>query len=170
MLIREAHSDDAAGAISLLQRLYAETRFLLYEPGESVPTQAGFARRIAGNAELGAGTMFLSEGNGALNGILVGNRGTAGKTRHTLSLVLGVVQAAWRQGVGSALLTAAEGWATGRGVHRLELMVRTDNLPAITLYEKCGFQREGLKRHTLYIEGAYYDEYLMAKLLPHGEA
>ena len=37
---------------------------------------------------------------------------------------------------------------------------------AITLYEHVGFAVEGLKRHSTRIEGRYYNDFLMALLLP----
>ena len=43
--------------------------------------------------------------------------------------------------------------------------MQADNQRAIGLYEKLGFQREGLTVHSLYIEGRYVDELSMAKLL-----
>jgi len=43
--------------------------------------------------------------------------------------------------------------------------VQVHNIRAIALYENCGFEREGLKRHSLRIDGTYVDEYYMSKLL-----
>ncbi|KHF26789.1 putative acetyltransferase YhhY [Anoxybacillus sp. BCO1] len=63
------------------------------------------------------------------------------------------------------LLTELERWAREKGVHRLELTVVIDNAPAISLYQKMGFEQEGVKRHSLNINGRYVDEYCMAKLL-----
>ena len=50
-------------------------------------------------------------------------------------------------------------------MHRLELTVSTMNHRAISLYEKVGFAREGVKRHSLNIEGRYVDELYMSKLV-----
>lgn len=47
---------------------------------------------------------------------------------------------------------------------RLELTVRCDNEPAIHLYRKNGFVVEGVKKHTMRVNGEYVDEYTMAKL------
>ena len=47
---------------------------------------------------------------------------------------------------------------------RLELIVYTDNAPAIRLYEKFGFVREGLHRRYAYREGTWADVYAMARL------
>ena len=72
-----------------------------------------------------------------------------------------------RQGVGTALMAAlceyADRWA---GVLRLELNVYTDNLPAIALYRKFGFEVEGTHRGYALRDGVYVDSYSMARWHP----
>ncbi len=50
-------------------------------------------------------------------------------------------------------------------MHRLELNVQQRNLRAVHFYEKVGFEREGIKRHSLRIGDDYLDEWLTAKLI-----
>ena len=70
-------------------------------------------------------------------------------------------------GVGSALLKTllnlADNWLM---LARVELTVFADNERAIHLYEKLGFEKEGLKRMTTVRDGKYADEYMMARLHP----
>ena len=47
---------------------------------------------------------------------------------------------------------------------RVELEVFADNEQAIRLYEKLGFEKEGLLRMTTVRNGRYVDEYKMARL------
>jgi hypothetical protein len=105
--VRAATPNDAAGIIPLFNVIYAETTFMLLEPGEWNPTVEEQAR-----------------------------------------------------------LAALEAWARANGLHRLELTVQVHNRRAIALYEKCGFEREGVKRHSLNIEGTFIDELYMSKLIP----
>jgi [ribosomal protein S18]-alanine N-acetyltransferase len=51
-----------------------------------------------------------------------------------------------RQGVGAALLRATLAWAQEQTARRVELEVRAGNCPAIALYERAGFVRDGLRR------------------------
>ena len=44
--------------------------------------------------------------------------------------------------------------------------VRAGNAPAIALYEKLGFEKEGLLRMTTVRNGRYVDEYKMARIRP----
>jgi ribosomal protein S18 acetylase RimI-like enzyme len=52
-----------------------------------------------------------------------------------------------RQGVGSALITAAQAWASGRGDRRLMLEMQSKNVPAIRLAQKHGFEFCGYNDH-----------------------
>jgi RimJ/RimL family protein N-acetyltransferase len=163
--IREATAADARAVISLLERLYSETDFLLYEPGELKHDVEQYARRMEEAARKGTWVMFIATHHHGMVGLIFGNCGTAKRTRHSLLIGLGVVQASWNQGIGRSLLRAIESWARMRGLHRLELTVQTNNRAAIALYEKVGFEHEGTKRHSQRVEGIYVDELLMSKLI-----
>ena len=52
------------------------------------------------------------------------------------------------------------------GLHQVWLYVCEENLPAIKLYEKCGFEKEGLLRDMWKIKGKYYGEIVMVKFNP----
>lgn len=71
----------------------------------------------------------------------------------------------WGQGVGSLLLTGlldiADNWLDLR---RIQLEVFTDNQAAVRLYEKFGFEIEGMARKIAFGEGRWYDEFVMARL------
>ena len=61
---------------------------------------------------------------------------------------------------------AAEEWACAAGVTKLELHVFPHNHAAIALYEKLGYEREGLRRgHYARADGLLRDVLLMAKRL-----
>jgi ribosomal protein S18 acetylase RimI-like enzyme len=78
---------------------------------------------------------------------------------------LAVAPAAQRVGVASALLTAAEQRARAAGARKLSLRVLGTNQPAIRLYERLGYQREGVLRDEFLINGVYVDDLLMTKHL-----
>ena len=104
-----------------------------------------------------------------VDGEVVGHLGLSANSRprrrHVGSLGMAVRDDWQGQGVGSALLTAAlelaDGWLK---LTRLELTVYTDNLPAIKLYEKFGFVREGTHKQYAFRDGALVDAYAMARL------
>jgi ribosomal protein S18 acetylase RimI-like enzyme len=77
---------------------------------------------------------------------------------------LGLMVAADRRGrgIGRALLSAAVDWARDAGVTKLELHVFPWNEPAIRLYERFGFEREGVRRGHYLRDGEEVDAILMA--------
>ena len=138
---------------------------MLFEQDEFTVTEEEQALRIAEASRSESGVIFVCEVDDDLVGVVFGNRGVARRTRHSLYVVIGVLQAWVGRGIGRALLEALEGWARSRGLHRLELTVDVENRRAIALYENCGFEREGVKRHSRRIEGSYSDELYMSKLI-----
>ena len=58
-----------------------------------------------------------------------------------------VNEAARRQGVGSALLMAAQDWAAARSYRRIILEMQSKNLPAIRLSQKFGYEFCGYNDH-----------------------
>jgi len=84
---------------------------------------------------------------------------------HTASIGMPVHDAFAGRGVGSAMMAAvvdlADRWWN---IKRLELNVYADNARAIALYERFGFEREGLLRAYAWRDGAYVDSLAMARL------
>jgi len=50
-------------------------------------------------------------------------------------------------------------------LHRVELRVFADNARAIHVYQKCGFQAEGILRDAIWKDGAYRDVLMMSYLV-----
>lgn len=88
-----------------------------------------------------------------------------GRRRHAASIGMGVHDDHVGQGIGSALLAAlldsADNWL---GLRRVELTVYSDNAPAIALYEKFGFEKEGTLRKWGLRCGVLTDVIAMARL------
>lgn len=100
--------------------------------------------------------------------VIVGNAGMSrlqGRRSHAASLGMGVHDAYAGQGIGSALLgelvDMADNWLD---LKRLELTVYTDNTAAIGLYQKFGFEKEGMLKAFGFRAGQYVDAYTMARL------
>ena len=92
------------------------------------------------------------------------------RRRHVGTIGMSVHDEWQGKGIGTALMRAgvelADNWLNLR---RLELEVYTDNEPAIRLYERFGFEREGTLRQHAFRDGRYVDSYLMGRLRLSGE-
>lgn len=84
--------------------------------------------------------------------------------KHSAVLGMGVVAEYRGRGFGSRLLATTLEMGQARGIRRAELVVRSDNAPAIALYRRFGFDVEGTCRHYLSIDGIDHDALLMARL------
>ena len=88
-----------------------------------------------------------------------------GRRAHVASIGMGVHDDFTGRGIGSALMEAivdtADNWLN---IKRLELTVYTDNAAAIALYEKFGFEKEGLLKAFGFRAGEYVDAYAMARI------
>lgn len=99
--------------------------------------------------------------------VACGNLHSAPSPRARHSVTLGISVSAAHQGIGigdrmmRVLLDAASMWL---GAERVELMVLADNTRAVRLYEKHGFELEGLRRYDVWRDGGYADSRVMARL------
>ena len=88
------------------------------------------------------------------------------KFRHRAYMGVSIQKAYWGMGIGTALLEIAVAQARCNGFQQLELGVFEDNIPAIRLYEKFGFQKYGVQPRAFQLkDGTYRDESIMVKFL-----
>lgn len=83
---------------------------------------------------------------------------------HCGSLGMGIHADYRRQGLGQRLLSACIEKAWRKGLTRIELEARSDNVAAIRLYEKLGFKREAIKARAMRFDGIYFDAVQMCLL------
>lgn len=165
MLIRPIRLDDTEQFLQLCHALDAETSFMMLEPGERtfsvVEQQAQIERTLSQENH----TILVAEDGGQLVGYIEAIGGEFRRNRHSVYLVVGILQAYTGKGIGTQLFIDLEVWARQHHVHRLELTVMAHNQAGLGLYKKQGFEVEGTRKHGLWVNGHYVDEYSMAKLL-----
>ena len=164
MLIRQIQREDAEQLMHLKLLLDQETHFMLFEPNERKTTIEEQRQQIESTLAKG-GMIFVTEHEQQLIGYLGATNYALYRTRHSVTLVIGVVQAFTGQGIGTHLFVVMEEWARKKRLHRLELTVMTDNVAGLALYKKRGFTIEGTRKDAYIVGGQYVDEYMMAKLL-----
>lgn len=97
---------------------------------------------------------------------IVGELSAFGRENRPAEIGMSVAKE-WRgRGVGTALMQACVDWARGRGTHKLALQVWPHNDAALRLYEKFGFEREGvLRAHYRRQNGELWDAIVMGLVL-----
>lgn len=163
--IRDAVLTDAENLFSFFQKLDTETHFMLYEPGERSTSIEEQEKQLTDFVGSDSKVMFVVESDAHFVGFAIAIGGFANRNRHSAFIAIGILQAYWRMGIGYQLLQAIESWAKNKQMHRLDLNVSPHNHRAINLYEKFGFEREGIKRDSLLVDGKYVSEIFMAKLI-----
>lgn len=168
--VRAALPSDAASIIALVSAVIAEpVNNLLTEPGEFTMTEEQervFLAEQAIRPNWAAFVAVTDQRPARVVGLVTADGKQRRAVRHCANVGITVSQG-WRgQGVGQALMRSLVDWARESNlITRLELEVLTRNETAIRLYERLGFQREGLRRHALLRNGVYLDELFMALLL-----
>jgi putative acetyltransferase len=161
--IRAMSPDDLATTV-LLRNQPAVRRGTMSTPYESVDRMRKY---LAEQAATGAPpeTQLVACHGDLVVGQAALHRSSAARCAHVASIGIHVHEDWHGKGVGTALFAAllelADNWLNLR---RLELMVFTENAPALALYKKFGFASEGLLRMDAFTDGAFTDAYFMARL------
>jgi RimJ/RimL family protein N-acetyltransferase len=162
-VVRPADPSDAEALTRLAEAVSAEPEaWLISTNGEwrSVGDERRYLKAVRRYPH--AAVYVAERSDGAIVGRLSLARDTHPASTHVADLGLMVAKDARRQGVGLALMEAAVEWARASGVRKLELHVFPWNEPAVQLYERFGFEREGLRKGHYQRAGDDVDAILMA--------
>ena len=162
LLLREGEGADAAQVLSYLNRVGGESDNLLFG-------QDGFPMPVEREA------VFLSRQQQEEKSLmLVGFVGeelvcvascdaltARERVAHRASVSVTVGKVFWRLGIGRKAMEALIAFAKGCGLEVLQLEVRSDNVPAIALYESLGFEKLGLYKNFMKVNGQACDAWYM---------
>lgn len=163
MEIRKIQMKDTNNYLSMLLNLDNETKFMMFEPGER-STDINIVKNIIEKSINGDNLVLVATDDEGIIGFLSAQRGIPKRIKHTAYIIVGIREAFRGKGIGSKLFSELDIWARENKVTRLELSVICSNNIAKHLYEKNGFQTEGVKKNTMIIDDKYVDEFSMAKL------
>ena len=166
-IIREARPEDAERIIAYLEHLAEEPDIdLLLAPGEFDLSVEDEQKFIRDHAAADNSILLVGEAGGRIIAVMNCTGGRRKAHRHAASLGISIHKD-WRdRGLGHRLMAAAVDWARDTGIlTRIQLEVFARNARAIHLYEKFGFETEGLLRKAFYKNDEYIDALIMALLL-----
>lgn len=123
--------------------------------------------KTAENLALENAVTFGAFQDGQLQGNVTLVRNTAPKLEHRASIVaVYVTPNARGNGLASRLMRELIHYAAKwHGLERLDLMVASENFPAIALYEQMGFEKYGTEINSMKTPEKYIDENLMVKFM-----
>ena len=158
--VRPLRREEIEPLLDLLDAVAAERRWIASEP--PIPRdrwREGFERNIDDEYSVNLAAVDADDR-------LIGQLDARGRADRPAEIGMAVAEG-WRaRGVGTALMQGCLDWARERGVHKLALQVWPHNDAAIHLYEKFGFEREGvLRAHYRRQNGELWDAIVMGLLL-----
>lgn len=160
IVIREALAEDAGKLIEYMKIVGGETENLTFGE-EGLPVTIEQEEQFLNHIHEDKKSVHLLA---CKNGEIIGDGGLNGLPRrmcHRAELGISVKKKYWNFGVGSKLMEALIKYAKENGIEVLNLEVRKDNINAIHLYEKFGFQRIGTSPAFFKIDEEYVDFELM---------
>jgi putative acetyltransferase len=162
--IRPVNAGDGEG-INILRRLPGTFENILGIPSERIKRNEEFVQNMGSDTHAFVAVAKHKNNEEIIIGMATMQMGANPRLRHTAGCGIMVHVDYQNKGVGTALMKAlidiADNWLM---IARIELTVFSDNVAAIHLYEKLGFEREGLKKYAAIRYGKYEDELLMARI------
>ena len=164
--VRHAEPGDASVLVELAEAVGAEPQGWLITNGawRTAGEERRYLRAIRRSAH--AAVLVAEAPEAGVVGRLSIARDPHPASRHVADVGLMVAENFRRRGAGRALMEAAEEWAGSIGVRKIELHVFPHNGGALALYERLGYEREGLRRAHYRRGRDFVDAILMAKVLP----
>lgn len=168
VVLRSTRVEDAPVQLEYLHVTAAQTEFLVSYPEDiklTVEDEELFIRRQLKDPD---SIMIICE----VDGRHAGNcsltvKDSRIKTRHRGSIGIAIRKEFWNRGIGTLLMRELFALGTNMGLHQLELQVFRDNVRAIALYSKMGFEIVGMLPDAFCLkDGTFRDEYTMVRKLP----
>jgi RimJ/RimL family protein N-acetyltransferase len=135
-----------------------ERRYLTLLEAFPIERTREFVLRLVASGD----PIYVALANGAVVGWCDIQRHPFPTHAHRGTLGMGVVPNYRLRGVGLCLIRQTLEAGFAKGLVRIELSVRADNLHAMGLYQKVGFVVEGVLRDAVFVDGEYHDAIAMA--------
>lgn len=166
MEIRPVSTEDAE-QISRIRRLNGVREGVLAVTSERLDVTVDFINSLSDDDR----AFVAVEKNGEIAGMAVMLKNRCHRRRHSATLAVMVAPYYQEKGIGTALMKKLMDEADGKlGLHRIELLVLTENMPAINLYKKFRFKIEATRKNAAVKDGRFVDEYFMGRFNIKGDS
>ncbi|MFJ7935399.1 GNAT family N-acetyltransferase [Sporosarcina sp. NPDC096371] len=162
VVIKEATKEYAQYMMDFYNIVGGETDFLSFGGNEFKRDIEEYRAFIESTRLEQNSIILLATINGDIIGIASINSSQKDRTKHVGTLGIVISKRFTGQGLGRILMEQLIEWAASNGVtNKISLVTREDNVFAIELYEKLGFETEGLILKDTLIHGVYYNTLVM---------
>jgi len=161
--IREATLEDAEKLRGYANALFKEGLPGIFRRDELTPEQElAFLTPLV---EQDNAVMFVALDDGRIIGNVGFTGGTLAGLAHTGEFGVSLAKGYRGRGIGTRLIRELEEWAPLHGITRIEVHAFSTNPGGLRLYERLGYEREGLLRRGATMDGEPVDVHVLAKLL-----
>lgn len=163
-IIRSATIKDAQELSELRVQIDGETENLDREKGEGFINAAGFEQLIHTDTENSKNLFLVAEVRDRIVGFSRCEGNQLKRYSHKIEFGVCVLKEFWGYGIGKNLLKESISCADSNGLKKITLNVLETNEKAIKLYQKLGFEIEGiLKKDKILSDGNYYNTIIMGR-------
>ena len=161
-ILRSPIKEDAQAMIDYLNIIGGESDFITFGKNEfsmSVEAEQDYIERI-NSMDNSKNVLIIIENE--IVGIASITSVQKERMKHNGTLGISIRKKYWGIGLGSEIMTYLIDWAKSNKItKKINLLVREDNIRGVKLYEKFGFEKEGLLKKDICVNGVYYNTIAM---------
>lgn len=162
--IRSAIEKDAQALSDVRLQIDGETENLDREKGEAFIDASGFEQLIKADSVNPRNLFLVAVVNDRIVGFSRCEGNSLIRFAHKVEFGVCVLQDFWGYGIGKNLLQESISWADSTGIKKITLNVLETNEIAVKLYQKLGFEIEGvLKNDKVLSDGNFYHTIVMGR-------
>ncbi|MDV8110497.1 GNAT family protein [Bacillus sp. BAU-SS-2023] len=161
-ILRSPIKEDAQAMIDYLNIIGGESNFITFGKNEfsmSVEAEQDYIERI-NSMDNSKNVLIIIEDE--IVGIASITSVQKERMKHNGTLGISIRKKYWDIGLGSEIMAYLIDWAKSNKItKKINLLVREDNIRGVKLYEKFGFEKEGLLKKDICVNGVYYNTIAM---------
>lgn len=162
VILRSPNKEDAKAMIDYLNIIGGESDFVTFGKNEfsmSIEAEQDYIERIN---SMNNSKNILAIINDEIVGIASITSVQKERMKHNGTLGISIRKKYWGMGLGKEIMNYLINWAKLNCItKKVNLLVREDNIRGIKLYEKFGFEKEGLLKKDICVNGVYYNTIAM---------
>ena len=164
--LREPVENDAKEIIEFYNIVGGETKFLSFGEGEYKVSEDEQKNTIKSINESNNNTMVLATYDSKIIAIGTISSNQKKKGKHVGILGIVIKEEFCNFGLGRIMMEYLIDWCKDNNItKKISLSVSEDNPRARALYEKCGFEIEGILKNETYIDGEFFNIVTMGLIL-----